>query len=619
MKDNYDIFLSYRRDGGEATAKILRDKLTEAGYRVFLDVESLRSGDFNTELYRVIDGCRDFLIVLSPGALDRCDNEEDFVRLELEYALGKNKNIIPVILRGFTFPETLPDSIAPLRYKNGVESNYQFFDAFMEKLTSFLTSNQKKKGRRLTARRKWLFVLAFLVVAAIGGLAVSMVYRGRSSSYPRTEEEKNVTETFLYYIELNLQQIEQAADYLNDAYYACNQYLDHGDSTSRDSLLTSLQSARRSLYQMDLSASQMSDSLNASLADSPFSLADAVAAHDYLVTFRDSCLDDIYYLEYMTDPDNYVEKQEIENILDCYQEILEQEMESVACATNQMLLPVTEESALKAFKYEFLPTLYFIPLSASGWEHEEEVLKSEEEKCWNFIERSMDKINLQIGNTHAQLMESRAELIRQMVEEGTPEEEARALVETTLDKADNLTLAKVELQDAKRELEEKKNEARVKFAPDPADEPGILWGKMRRFLTLGLYDEAVKCLDYYREAVAGSDEYAQEYCSAMVRFIDNIPETGINYGLVVAGYEQGVPRNEQYRIGDIIISVNGTPCHDYSEYSDLRDQISEDENYNVVVLRADTDGSGSLKRVELEIPASASRVMILETIETTGE
>ena len=46
----YDIFISYRRDGGEYTAKILRDHLQDAGYRTFFDVESLRSGNFNTKL-----------------------------------------------------------------------------------------------------------------------------------------------------------------------------------------------------------------------------------------------------------------------------------------------------------------------------------------------------------------------------------------------------------------------------------------------------------------------------------------------------------------------------------------------------------------------------------------
>ncbi|MBR5187568.1 MAG: toll/interleukin-1 receptor domain-containing protein, partial [Clostridia bacterium] len=69
------IFISYRREGGEFTAKILNDRLTSLGYSVFFDLETLRSGDFNTDLYQAIDACDDFLIILSPNALDRCQNE----------------------------------------------------------------------------------------------------------------------------------------------------------------------------------------------------------------------------------------------------------------------------------------------------------------------------------------------------------------------------------------------------------------------------------------------------------------------------------------------------------------------------------------------------------------
>lgn len=146
----YDVFISYRRDGGESTAKMLRDQLVSLNYRVFFDVESLRSGDFNVALFSVIEECRDFLLVLSPGALDRCENENDWVRLEIEHALGNNLNVVPIMLRRFTFPEKLPQSIEPIRYKNGLEANYQFFDAFIQRLQSFLLSRPVQiPGRKL--------------------------------------------------------------------------------------------------------------------------------------------------------------------------------------------------------------------------------------------------------------------------------------------------------------------------------------------------------------------------------------------------------------------------------------------------------------------------------------
>ena len=136
----HDIFISYRRDGGAATARILRDRLSELGYCVFFDVESLQSGYFDSALYDKIDQCKDFVVILSPNALDSCWNEEDWVRKEVTYALQQNKNIIPVMLPNFRFPDMLPDCMENLRFCNGITASEDFFDAFIDKLCYFLRS-----------------------------------------------------------------------------------------------------------------------------------------------------------------------------------------------------------------------------------------------------------------------------------------------------------------------------------------------------------------------------------------------------------------------------------------------------------------------------------------------
>ena len=66
-KVTYDIFISYRRDGGDTLAQLVYDRLTDRGYKVFLDVESLRSGKFNEKLLEVIDQCKDVVVILPPG------------------------------------------------------------------------------------------------------------------------------------------------------------------------------------------------------------------------------------------------------------------------------------------------------------------------------------------------------------------------------------------------------------------------------------------------------------------------------------------------------------------------------------------------------------------------
>ena len=67
----YDVFISYRRDGGFETARHLYDLLTRDGYSVSFDLDSLRSGRFDRTLLSRIDECTDFIIVLNPRCFDR--------------------------------------------------------------------------------------------------------------------------------------------------------------------------------------------------------------------------------------------------------------------------------------------------------------------------------------------------------------------------------------------------------------------------------------------------------------------------------------------------------------------------------------------------------------------
>ena len=45
---HYDIFISYRREGGYDTAQLLYDRLTQMRYRASFGPEALRGGKFGT-------------------------------------------------------------------------------------------------------------------------------------------------------------------------------------------------------------------------------------------------------------------------------------------------------------------------------------------------------------------------------------------------------------------------------------------------------------------------------------------------------------------------------------------------------------------------------------------
>lgn len=135
----YQVFMSYRRDGADILAQSITYRLREKGYSVFFDMESMRSGKFNEQIYQVISECTHVIVVLPPNGLDRCVNEGDWLRNEIAYAIANKKTIIPVLMKGFTFPTDLPDDIKEIRDYQGVSPSTEFFDATIDRLISYLS------------------------------------------------------------------------------------------------------------------------------------------------------------------------------------------------------------------------------------------------------------------------------------------------------------------------------------------------------------------------------------------------------------------------------------------------------------------------------------------------
>ncbi|HQX82801.1 MAG TPA: toll/interleukin-1 receptor domain-containing protein, partial [Vicinamibacterales bacterium] len=95
------VFISYRRSLDELTARMLKQELTMRGFDVFLDVDDLGSSSrFDRTLQEQIERRANFVLVLSPGSLDRCRHDDDWLRLEIVHALKTNRRIVPVTRGG---------------------------------------------------------------------------------------------------------------------------------------------------------------------------------------------------------------------------------------------------------------------------------------------------------------------------------------------------------------------------------------------------------------------------------------------------------------------------------------------------------------------------------------
>ncbi len=135
------VFISYRRQQDEATARLVKQELSRRGFDVFLDVDDLGpSPRFDERLLEEIASRHGFILLLSPGSLDRCADEGDWLRREIGQALATGRRVVPVLRGGMDLAAgpALPQALAPLPLHNAVIYSSTHHAAVMQLLVGFL-------------------------------------------------------------------------------------------------------------------------------------------------------------------------------------------------------------------------------------------------------------------------------------------------------------------------------------------------------------------------------------------------------------------------------------------------------------------------------------------------
>ncbi|XP_050410413.1 NAD(+) hydrolase SARM1 isoform X3 [Patella vulgata] len=148
-----DCFISYRRSNGSQLASLLKVHLQLRGFSVFIDIERLSAGKFDENLLKSIKLAKNFLLVLTPNALDRCiDDQEskDWVHKEIAAAIEGGCNIIP-LMDNFDWPpaDKLPADMKNIVFFNGIRWIHDYQDACVDKLEQFLRGevNVRTRGK----------------------------------------------------------------------------------------------------------------------------------------------------------------------------------------------------------------------------------------------------------------------------------------------------------------------------------------------------------------------------------------------------------------------------------------------------------------------------------------
>lgn len=140
---DYNVFISYRREGGRDIARSIKLSLELIGYnKIFFDYNSIRDGMFNTQIMDAIYSCNDFLLLLSPHSMDNCGEKGDWVAREIRTANKYGRKIIPISLESeIEWPSSMPSDLFELRYiqRHNLLMN-EDFDYSIEKLSKRLIS-----------------------------------------------------------------------------------------------------------------------------------------------------------------------------------------------------------------------------------------------------------------------------------------------------------------------------------------------------------------------------------------------------------------------------------------------------------------------------------------------
>lgn len=131
-------FVSYKKETGTIYAREIANFMKSKKIPYFLDADDLssKSGNYKKILRQEISKADDFLLLLTPNALDKLPPDSTFLE-EITFAMSLGKNIIPIFFGGFSFPAVMPDGLKELKDLEGVMQRKASicYDKILQKMT----------------------------------------------------------------------------------------------------------------------------------------------------------------------------------------------------------------------------------------------------------------------------------------------------------------------------------------------------------------------------------------------------------------------------------------------------------------------------------------------------
>ena len=189
---------------------------------------------------------------------------------------------------------------------------------------------------------------------------------------------------------------------------------------------------------------------------------------------------------------------------------------------------------------------------------------------------------------------------KQLVESGVNEE----LVDGQIAKLRKTLELKIKLSDTLDNLAEAKDELRKKFAPKDEDDVGMLWGKVLRFMSVNMPEDANLCIKVLRKRNA--PEFPPAALDAVEAYFASDVMPQADGGLLVCSFEPPATSHAIFRIGDIVTAIDGRPCRKIEDY---RTKVGSEYAFYR------RDAQGKFMKQKAKMPENQPRVALANLIE----
>lgn len=145
----YDVFISYKRNGGAEMAELVRAELLKRKFRssrLFMDTYNLGEGDYMSNIDAAINDSANIIVIVTRDCFVGINEDSNWIH-EIKHALDSKKRLIPIYFDGITEIKSseVPDIISTFPKENAVPYVHQYARASFDHLASLI----EKEPRRL--------------------------------------------------------------------------------------------------------------------------------------------------------------------------------------------------------------------------------------------------------------------------------------------------------------------------------------------------------------------------------------------------------------------------------------------------------------------------------------